>query len=768
MGAAGTVGAGLVGIFLPARLAAILAALVPAVLFWFLLDYLVVTSTGGIVEETVSWVPSLGIDIAFRIDGFALLFGFLITGIGTLVLIYAGGYFAKKAATDRTRFFVLILAFMLAMLGTVFSDNLIVLFVFWETTSLISFALIGFTGENRGARQAALQSLLITAGGGLALFAGILLIGIASGSYSLSALVANPEPVIESPWFPAIVALVALGAFTKSAQFPFHFWLPRAMAAPTPASAYLHSATMVKLGVFLLARLDPAFGATNLFSITLMAFGSLTMLVSIIQALRSQGFKAILAYSTVASLGTLVTLVGIRGVEAEVAVVGFLFAHALYKAALFFCAGIVIYATDRTRLRQVGGLAPKLPLTAAATVLASLSMAGLPFFVGYAAKDFLFTAKVLTDPVIWIVLVSFLTNVVLVAIAAVVTLRPFFKAPRNGDGAIVNQPGLFFVLPPLVLGTLGVAIGFFPLADQLLIEPAAAALGGGGVDVVLKVVPEFGVKLLVTLVITAAGLAIAWYWDPIHRVMRFNRVMRMASAERGYDRVIAGIFKLGELQTRVFQRGSVRAYTAAVVGITATAMAFGLSRYDAALFLSAFDEPVRPYLLIVFVVMGLSAVVAAVARSLLTSLLGVGLVGYTSAIIFLNNGAPDLAFTQFAVETLFLVIVMAVMLQLPLDRRLYRAPSGRPVDVTIAAVGGVTVTLALMAVKAVPFDPVVTEYFASASVPEAFGRNVVNVILVDFRALDTLGEVAVVAFAAIGCWALLRAARPAADRETHP
>ena len=675
--AAGTAAAGIVGAFLPARLAALLAAAVPATLFVFLVELLPVTAAGGVVVDSVPWVPSLGIALDFRIDGFSMLFGLLITGIGTLVVIYAGGYYAKKKATDRTRFLMLILAFMLAMLGTVFSDNLIVLFVFWEATSLISFALIGFNAEDRGARQAALQSLLVTAGGGLALFAGVLLIGIVTGSFSLSSLVANPAPVIESPYFVAIVVLVCVGAFTKSAQVPFHFWLPRAMAAPTPASAYLHSATMVKLGVFILARFDPAFGDTALFSVTLMTFGAATMIVAAIQALRSQGVKAVLAYSTVASLATLVMLVGVPGPEAEVAMVGFLFAHALYKATLFFCAGVLIYATDLTRLRQMGGLATKLPVTALATVLASLSMAGLPFFVGYAAKDLLFAATVFGDATIVLAVVTLVTNVVLVAIAAVVTLQPFFRAaPAGREVAVAHRPNLFLVLPPLVLASLGIVTGFAPQAGTLVVGPAAAALGDGPSAVALKVVPHLDLKLVLTLLIAAAGVAIAWNWNRIHRVMRFNRVVRAVSAEKGYDVAFAGIFSIGRWQTRIFQRGTIRTYTAFTLAITGGAMAIGLVGFEPGTLARSLDGPLRPQLLVVFVLMAMGALAAAISRSLLTSLLGVGLVGYSSAIIFLQNGAPDLAFTQFAVETLFLVIVMAVMLRLPLDRRLNTAPLG--------------------------------------------------------------------------------------------
>jgi multicomponent Na+:H+ antiporter subunit A len=350
----------------------------------------------------------------------------MITGIGRLVALYAGSYFAEKPASDRGRFLSYILLFMSAMLGTVLSDNLIVMFVFWEMTSLLSFLLIGFNSVSAEARKAALQSLVITAGGGLALFGGLLLIGMEAGTLSLRAITLQPSLVTESPWFGVIAALVLIGAFTKSAQFPFHFWLPNAMQAPTPASAYLHSATMVKLGIFLLARFDPILSSSQTVLMIMVGVGLTTMLVAAFLALRSEGLKAILAYSTVASLGLLVTLIGLQGPGSSVGIAGFILAHALYKAALFFCAGIVIHATGATRVRDLGALFGLLPLTAIAAILASLSMAGLPPFVGFIAKEYVFEAKLDSSFAAIVTFVAVLVNSVLVAIAGIVALRPFF------------------------------------------------------------------------------------------------------------------------------------------------------------------------------------------------------------------------------------------------------------------------------------------------------------------------------------------------------
>ena len=355
-------------------------ALLPASLFAAFLRFAPTIEAGRTITERRVWAPSLGVELALRLDGFALLFCLLITGIGALVVIYAGAYLSEKSDGARARFFILILLFMTAMLGAVLADDLIVLFLFWEATSVLSFLLIGFDADSASARRSALMSLRVTFGGGLALLAAIILIGATLGTYSMAEAVARGPELARSPWILPIMTGLLIGAFTKSAQFPFHFWLPNAMQAPTPASAYLHSATMVKLGVYLLARFEPVIGAVPGGRDTLIAVALVTMLVGAFQALRAENFKAVLAYSTVASLGILVMLVGLDGPMASVATVGFILAHALYKATLFFCAGTVLHATGLSQLRLMGGLARFLPVTAVAAVLASLSMAGLPPF----------------------------------------------------------------------------------------------------------------------------------------------------------------------------------------------------------------------------------------------------------------------------------------------------------------------------------------------------------------------------------------------------
>lgn len=735
----------------------LLPVLVPAGLFVAFLTHWPEITAGNIVSDSVAWVPSLGVALDLRLDGFSYLFGLLITGIGTLVTLYAGAYFAEAPAAHRARFIFLILIFMTAMLGTVLSDNLIVMFVFWEATSLTSFMLIGFEAKKVEARRAALQSLLITAGGGLALFGAILLIGLDLGTFSLSEIARSADQLAQSPNLAAIIVLLLLGAFTKSAQFPFHFWLPQAMAAPTPASAYLHSATMVKLGIYLLGRFDAAFAEVPAFGATLVVFGSLTMLIAAFNALRATGYKAVLAQSTVASLGILVMLIGLDGEVAAVATAGFILAHALYKAALFFCAGTAIHATHIAELRKLGGLVRFLPFTAAAAVLASFSMAGLPPFVGFISKEYLFEAQLESGWNMVPVIIAVIVNGIMVSVAGVVSLRPFFlgrdKISKVDHG---ETPGLLF--GPLLLGILGVVMGLIPgTVTRHLVGPAATALYGEPIDTSFSLWHGVTPMLFLSLAAISLGALMAWKWDQLHDAIRSAGWSQRLDASRLYYRVVDFILAVARGSTRWLQNGDQRHYSVIVLTMLIASCAWILTR-TGVVSLPVPDAilPV-PALLIVAGVVG--AIFAARARSLVAALIGVGIVGYGSALLFVLNGAPDLALTQFAVETLVLIVIMAVLLRLPTRTAPTRTPRERGVDAVLAIGFAVLVFIGLAAMLAIPFDPRISEFYGATSYLEAQGHNVVNVIIVDYRALDTLGEIAVVAFATMGAWALLRRRR---------
>lgn len=732
-----------------------LCTLVPAGLFVFFVTQIAAVGVAP-VDDAVPWVPSLGIDLAFRLDGFSLLFALLITGIGTLVTLYAAAYMDNKPSFDRALFLFYILMFMSAMLATVLSDNLVAMFVFWEMTSLLSFLLVGFDSDKAFARKSALQSLLVTAGGGLVLLAGIILIGMAAGTFSLSVILADVAMVSESRLFPAIIVLMTIGAFTKSAQAPFHFWLPNAMAAPTPASAYLHSATMVKLGIYLLARCHPLFSEADWFGPMLVLFGGATMLIAALQAIRAVEFKAVLAFSTVASLGTIVMLLGLSGTVAAVATVGFILAHALYKATLFFCAGIVIHATKIPRLSHLGGLARALPLTTAATLLASLSMAGLPPFVGFISKEYLFEASLDSPFTIVAVVTGVLVNAVMVAVAAVVVLRPFFNQPRR-QITIHHGETLGLTLSPLLLGLTGVVLGLIPgIVAGPIIQPAASAIHGAPVEVSFKLWHGITPMLALSTLVIGLGALLYVNWTPLHVMLRRRRLFDHLLSDRGYNWVLESTLDAARWSTRVLQNGDLRSYIAVLSAVVTALMGYGLLAGDGPLLPEVAAEPLQIYLVIACALIITGSIAAAKARSLVTAIIGVGLAGYGLALIFLFNGGPDIALTQFSVETLFVVIVTAVLLKLPIFVRSLRSRREKLFDGGLSVLFSVFVFFAVLWMVALPFDATLTRYFAETSLTEAFGRNVVNVILVDFRALDTFGEISVIAFAALGAWALLR------------
>ncbi|MHB2266547.1 hydrogen gas-evolving membrane-bound hydrogenase subunit E [Aliihoeflea sp. PC F10.4] len=732
-----------------------LMALVPFGLFVFFLSHLPDVAGGQAIVQSVEWAPSLGIDLAFRLDGFSLLFTLLITGIGALVVIYAGAYFAEKPASEGGRFIAFILMFMTAMLGTVLADDLVVMFVFWEATSLISFALIGFDARTYEARRAALQSLLVTGGGGLALFAGILLIGAELGTFSFSEVALRADELVASPLMPAILVLVLAGAFTKSAQVPFQFWLPNAMAAPTPASAYLHSATMVKLGVYLLARFDEIFASVPAFGTTLVIVGSLTMLVAAFEALRATGYKAVLAQSTVASLGILVMLIGLDGEVARVATIGFIIAHAFYKAALFFCAGTVIHATGIAGLRRLGGLARFLPFTAAAAVLASLSMAGLPPFAGFIAKEFLFEAQLESGFSVVPVAIAVIVNAVMVAVAGVVALKPFF-AKAEKDVKLKHGETAGMLVGPLLLALAGVAMGIAPNTFmRALVEPAASALGGAPVDVSISLWHGLTPMLALSAAVVTIGALVFFNWRSIHITLRRQRLIHDLFGDRGYQKVLDSVLDVAKASTRFLQNGDQHRYTAVVVASAVFIVAFGVIVGSGMSGFSAVGELNVP-VVIVLAIAVVGAFAAVASRSLIAAVVAVGIVGFAAAIIFMLNGAPDLALTQFSAEALLVLILTAVLVRVPTSRDQSRTIGERRFDLMLSIAFGIVIFIGVASMTSEPLDLRLSEFFAQSSYVDAFGRNVVNVILVDYRAIDTLGEIAVVGFAAIGVWALLR------------
>ncbi len=731
-----------------------LLALLPAGLFITLIKISPVMERGWVLGDGLNWAPYLDLYLTFRLDGFSFLMTLLITGIGALVTVYSGAYLSDKSPRDRGRFFTLILLFMTAMLGAVLADNLIVMLVFWEATSILSFLLIGFDGRSARARRSALMSLYVTAAGGLGLLMAILLIGQALGTYSLGEVRARAGELAASPLIIPILAGLMIGAFTKSAQFPFHFWLPNAMQAPTPASAYLHSATMVKLGIYLLARFEPVIANVPGGRWVLVTVGGITMLIAAFQALRAEGFKTALAYSTIASLGILVTLIGLTGPAASVAMVGFLFAHALYKASLFFCAGSVLHATGLQNLRALGGLIRLLPLTGVATLLASLSMAGLPPFFGFISKEFLFQAQLESTSALVPLAIIVLVNATMVGIAAVITLRPFFM----GRGKISEvehgeTPGL--VMPPLVLALAGLVLSLDPawLSNNVL-RPAAVAVYGEAIEVQVQLWHGITPMLMLSFVVVIIGALIAWYWKPIHLSFRKSKLFEVIDFDRIFEDLIDMLQKGAARLAGLVQNGDLRIYLWVVLASVSALLVYA---WSAAGLLPRLPqlEALRVGPAVVALVGMAGAVAAARARGLLTAMIAVGLVGFSVAVGFMFNGAPDLALTQFTVEALIVVLLTALLLAVPLAAPYTRTRIERRFDLLLSCGVGVLLFLALVDMTSASHGGAISSFMGNQSYLAAKGRNVVNVILVDFRGFDTMGETVVIAMSAVLAWSLL-------------
>ena len=732
-------------------------ALVPAFALAAVL-WLMVTSP--LPQSGVSaWVPAMGLELAWRIDGLSALMLLMITGVGMAVFVYAGGYLAGHP--QQRRLFALLVAFMLAMIGCVTADNFILLFACWEATSLLSFALVGFHHERLASRKSAQQSLLVTGTGGLTLLAGFIVLGQALGTWRISEAVQLLPAMQPTPQLYAALALILVGAFTKSAQFPFHFWLPNAMAAPTPVSAYLHSATMVKLGVYLLARLDPGWGEWAAWEWALKLAGSITAAWGMVLALRERDLKRILAWSTVATLGTLVTLVGLRGEGATVAVGALLLAHALYKAPLFFVAGNVDHGTGTRVIDKLGNLRHAMPWTAAAALLAGASMAGMPLSFGYIVKDIIAEAKGADDVFAFARAANTVFGAIAVAVAGVAAVRVFWRHPGENLRCEARECPPSLIAPPLALALAGMVLGVFPFFAQDLLGQASNAMTPAERELALGLALELGPalgSLAVTLVIGAVIYAL---WDPLHNVFEktAQRIGRIGMASH-YERSLTGIPVAASLATRALQGGSLPAYMALTVGSVAAALLLLLAPGWTSLPLPAWEPPGAGFVG-GCVLVALGALAAPFIRDRLVLLLATGLVGYGSAVVFLFAGAPDVAFTQFTVETVFVIVVASVLIKL---HRLGRSQALdyaalRPGALVVAASFALAVTGLLLLATAGSFDPALSQYFGERSVTEAYGRNVVNVVLVDFRALDTLGEIAVVMLSFLAALSLLQGLR---------
>ena len=723
-------------------------AILPAAVTLYFASLLPLAAAGQPAAFSIPWSPELGLFFSFRADGLGLLFALLISGVGTLVVVYAGGYL--KGHPDLGKFYAWLFVFMGAMLGLALADNMFLLFVFWELTSFSSYMLIGFEHEREPARSAAQQAFLITAGGGLALMAGVLLLGQAGGTLEFSALLRQGEVVRASPFYLPAVVLILLAAFTKSAQFPFHFWLPNAMEAPTPVSAYLHSATMVKAGVYLLARLGPALNGTDLWLYVVGGVGAATMLLGGYLALLQTDLKRLLAYSTVSALGMLTLLIGLGSPHALEAAVVLLLAHGLYKGALFLVAGALDHETGTRDITQLGGLFPAMKLTAIAAGLAALSMAGLPPLFGFISKEMSYEVALEFGP--WITAAVVFAGLSFVFVAGAAGVGPFWGRRKQTPKSPQEAPASMWV-GILTLAAFSLLVGIFPaIISAPLINPATSAAIGEPTDVKLALWHGLNPAFLLSVATVAIGVGLFAARNPLRSGL--SRLAWPWGPSFLYDRMLDGLDALSRGQTRLLQSGYLRYYLITLVMVATGLVGFTLFTRDGWNFPGGVTD-IRFYEVALGVLILGAAFVAAIVHSRLAAVASLGVVGYGVSLIYILYGAPDLAMTQFLIESLTVILFVLAFYHLPQFTQLSSRGS-RIRDILIALLAGGLMSALVLSATGVLFYPSISDFFVKNALPLGHGRNIVNVILVDFRAFDTMGEITVLGIAAIGVYVLLK------------
>jgi multicomponent K+:H+ antiporter subunit A len=712
---------------------------------------------GEVVAAGLPWVPQLGLDLAFFVDGYGLFFAFLILFIGLLIIAYARFYLHRDDPMGR--FYAYLLLFQGAMLGIVLADNVLALLVFWELTSLTSFLLIGYWRHLPEGRQGARMALVVTGGGGLSLIAGMLLLGEAAGSYSLSEILTRGELVRASPLYLPALLLILGGAFTKSAQFPFHFWLPHAMAAPTPVSAYLHSATMVKAGIFLLGRLWPVLAGTPEWFLIVTGTGLVTMVVGAWIALFKDDLKALLAFSTVSHLGLVTMLFGMATPIAAVAAVFHILNHAAFKASLFLTAGIVDHETGTRDARRLGGLLWLMPITGTLATVAAASMAGVPLLNGFLSKEMMLEAAAHTSyaGLPWLVpALATLGALLSVAYAARYVVHVFLGRPRDDYPHRPHDPPAGMWLPVAVLVLPVVLIGVAPPLVEPVVDLAADAVTGGNLpDYHLALWHGITPALFMSAVAFAGGFLLLAGHRPANAL---RLALPRPEAKALFDRAILALVAVARQVTDTIHDGSLRRSLAVAIAVM---LAVGLAAFLGGAHGTGARPilaPTLPAVVLWALVVAMSLAVMAFHRHRLLALILTSVVGVVVSLTFVYFSAPDLALTQLSVEVVTTILMLLALNYLP--RKSAPEPSRlrQTRDLAIAAVGGILVAGTLYAVLTRDLAETIATWHIAQSKPGGGGTNVVNVILVDFRGYDTFGEIIVLGIAALAIFALLDSA----------
>ena len=736
--------------------------------------------SGEVLAWRMPWLDGLGLALSLRLDGLSFAFSLLVLGIGLLVLLYARYYLSRSQSTAR--FFALLLLFMAAMLGVVLSSNLLLLVVFWELTSIVSFLLIGFWSYRSDARKGARMALTITGGGGLALLAGVLLLGHICGSMELSDVIASAGTAQKHPLYPPMIVLVLLAVFTKSAQFPFHFWLPHAMAAPTPVSAYLHSATMVKAGVFLLARLYPVLEGTDWWFYMLSLTGLATLVVGAGMALLQRDLKGLLAYSTISHLGLITLLFGLDTGLSTVAALFHIMNHAVFKASLFMAAGIIDHESGTRDLGRLRGLRRYMPHTALLAIVASLAMAGVPLLNGFLSKEMFFgetLAQGLLGPFNWTIpALATAAGALTVAYSLRFIHGVFFDGePDDLPHHPPHEPPRWMKIPVEILVVTCLVVGLFPnhTIGGLLDAAARGTMGAPLPIYSLSPWHGFNLPLAMSALSMAAGGALFFLRRDSFR--HYHAKLPQLNARDRFEDAIERIERAAGRIALLFENGSLQRYLAFAIAAMVLLPArylFDLERAQGPAPLSDVDPVTAAGLALLAI--GAIAVVAA-RRQRVVALLMASLCGLMVALAFTRFSAPDLALTQISVEVVTIILLVLALYFLPADLP-ERAGTARHLrDAALALAGGGTVGVAAFAVMTRPHQTI-ADFFIAHSVPGGGGHNVVNVILVDFRGFDTLGEICVLLIAGLGVHALLKGLRlpaPTAgpndmpwSRQSHP
>ncbi len=720
----------------------------------------------------VPWMPSLGMHLSLRLDGLSMLFCVLVLGIGELVIVYARYYLADD--DHRDRFFAFLLLFMGAMLGVVTAENMLALVVFWEMTSVSSFLLVAFKNDKAAARKGARRALGVTGLGGLCLLGGVLLLGDIVGSYDLSAALASHDRIVADSRYPYALVLILLGVFTKSAQVPFHFWLPGAMSAPTPASAYLHSATMVKAGVFLLVRLWPALSGTGLWFWLVTSVGLATLLFGAVVAMFQDDVKGLLAYSTISHLGLITALFGLNTTMGVVAGIFHIINHATFKASLFMAAGIIDHETGTRDMRILGGLARHMKSTAVLATVASAAMAGIPLLNGFLSKEMFFKEAVdvgagMTQP--WVVpVVATLAGAFSVGYSVRFVWDVFYRPETGKLPRPPHPPPSWMQAPVLLLVVLCVVVGVAPgVAVQPLLEQVATSVLGGNTPAIeIHLWHGLNLPLIMSLIAVGVGVLLQLRRRPLAAL--HDRLPSLPSGPKVYEAILGGIFRSSRAVTEFLHTDSLPRYAVTVV---VSALVIGSMPFVLGPSVSVervTSAPPAP--LVGFVALLVLGAVGTVVlhRRRLFALMALALSGLGTALIFVELSAPDLALTQLSVEVATTVLMLLALFFLPSHSPKEGRPSRHTRDALLAVGVGLGVSGLLYAVLTRPFATI-ADFYIATSKSHGGGTNIVNVILVDFRGFDTLGEITVLGIAAIAVSAMLHEfsiPRPATTEDGRP